>query len=83
MGEDMQGIFLKGRTRPKSKKQVKELVSAGETVILEATSIFGNEYGGPVSDAPDGTYYFVGPDPYTSRKFYGTVTVKGDKITVK
>jgi len=79
----MQGIFLAGHSRPKSKKQVKELVSNGDVVILEATSIFGNEYGGPVSAAPDGTYYFVGPDPYTSRKFYGSITVKGDKITVK
>lgn len=79
----MQGIYLKGYTRPKSKKQVKELVAQGEKVILEATSVFGNEYGGPVSDAPDGTYYFVGPDPYTSRKFYGSITVKGGKATVK
>ena len=79
----MQGIFLAGRARPTSKKQVKECVAQGKVVILEATSLFGNEFGGDVIDAPDGTYYFVGPDPYTSRKFYGQIIVAGDKITVK
>lgn len=77
----MQGIFVQGQ-RPKSKKAVKEAVAAGNTVRLEATSLFGNEYDGDIADAPDGDYTFVGPDPYTSRKFYGTVKVRGDKITV-
>jgi hypothetical protein len=52
-------------------------------VRLEATFLFGNEYDGPVSEAPDGTYTFVGPDPYTSRKFYGTITKSNGKVTVK
>lgn len=77
----MQGVFVNGR-RPKSKKAVKEAVAAGERVELEATSMFGNEYGGPVSEAPDGRYNFVGPDPHTDRKFYGTVTVTGGKVKV-
>ena len=72
----MQGIFIQNQ-RPKSKKQIKETVAQEpSTVKLEATSVFGNEYDGPVSDAPSGKYTFVGPDPYTKRNFYGTITVK-------
>jgi hypothetical protein len=75
----MQGIFI-NHNRPKSKKEIKE--SNPSTVSLEATSLFGNEYGGPITDAPDGTYTFVGPDPYNSRKFYGTIKKAGDSIKI-
>jgi len=85
----MQGIFI-GYSRPKSKKAIKEAIAADPSrVRLEATSAFGTEYDGPVLDAPGGVYYFVGPDPYTKRTFYGQITVglkNGDgsrKITVK
>jgi len=79
----MQGIYV-DMSRPKSKKQVKEAVAADPlTVYLEATSVFGNEYNGSIADAPDGSYTFVGPDPYEKRSFYGTITKVGDKITVK
>jgi len=70
----MQGIFVNGR-RPTSKAAVKRAAAAGESVALEATSMFGNEYDGPIERAPVGTYYFVGPDPYVKRSFYGTVKV--------
>lgn len=63
----MQGIYLGAYNRPKSKKAVKEAIAAGATVILEATSIFGNEYGGSVYEAPNGHYNFVGPDPHNNR----------------
>jgi len=49
---------------------------------LEATSMFGNEYDGPVANAPEGRYTFVGPDPYTSRKFYGTLTIRDGMVKV-
>jgi hypothetical protein len=78
----MQGIFLAGYRRPKSKKEVKEAVAAGNFVMLEATSIFGNEYDGDIKDAPDGKYSFVGPDPHTKRNFYGTITKSGETIKV-
>lgn len=82
-GEKMQGLYING-SRPKSKKAVKEAIAAGGRVSLEATSMFGNEYEGPVSEAPAGRYDFVGPDPYNSRKFYGSVTVKSDgSVTLK
>lgn len=79
----MQGVFIDGR-RPRSKKEVRELVLTGDLarVELEATSWFGNEYGGPLNYAPDGAYYFVGPDPHTKRNFYGTITVKDGKVGV-
>jgi hypothetical protein len=79
----VQGIFL-NHARPKSKKQVREAIAAGDPVYLEPTSLFGNEYGGLVEDAPAGTYYFVGPDPYTARRFYGQVIVSSNgEVKVK
>lgn len=87
----MQGIYIDGR-RPKSKKAIKEAVAAilnskmvGDWPIveLEATSMFGNEYGGDILSAPQGTYYFVGPDPYTKRNFYGKIVITEGKIKVE
>lgn len=78
----MQGIFI-NMSRPKSKKAVKEAVANGMAVYLQATSVFGNEYDGPVDMAPHGEYYFVGPDPERLRNFYGKITVndRGIKVT--
>ena len=79
-----QGIFIEGIGRPKSKKQIKELAKTRpQNVHLEATSVFGNEPSGPITEVPDGQYYFVGPDPYKSRKFYGMVKKQGEKITIQ
>lgn len=79
----MQGIFINHR-RPASKKAIKEAVAADPSnVQVEATSMFGNEYDGPLSDAPDGTITFVGPDPHTSRKFYGQIIKSGTTLKVK
>jgi hypothetical protein len=44
--------------------------------------MFGNEYDGPVTEAPDGTYTFVGPDPYNKRTFYGNIKKAGEPIRV-
>jgi hypothetical protein len=82
----MQGAF--SNTYParrfKTKKAFREQIAADPTlVILEATSLHGNEYGGILSDAPDGNYYVVGPDPYTARNWYAQVTIRGGKATVK
>ncbi len=78
-----QGIWSDDSTRFASKKALTEAVKAGRVTYLEATSVFGNEYDGPVSGAPDGTYYVVGPDPYKSRKWYAQVIKSGDTIKVK
>jgi hypothetical protein len=79
----MQGVFV-NYNRPKSKKAVREAVASDpRSVSVEATSMFGNEYDGPVSDMPEGTITFVGPDPHTKRNFYGNIIRQGDKFTVK
>jgi hypothetical protein len=74
----MQGVF----PRFKSKKLLREAVAAGSPVQLEATSWFGNEYGGDLEAAPDGDYFVVGPDPYMNRKWYARITKNGDAIKV-
>lgn len=69
----MQGIFINGR-RPKSKKEIKEAIASNPlSVSLEATSFFGNEYAGPVTEFV-GKTTFVGPDPYNRRNFYGNLS---------
>lgn len=79
----MQGIFINGR-RPMSKKEVRKVARANPgAVSLEATSLFGNEYDGPLSEFV-GRATFVGPDPYLRRTFYGTLErTKEGKVTVK
>jgi hypothetical protein len=75
-----QGIWNESGERFASKKALKEAIG---TAWLEATSIFGNEYDGPVSSAPVGDYFVVGPDPYKSRKWYARITVgQGGKVRV-
>ena len=79
----MDGLYVKSETgrwvRPTSKKAVKEAIAADPaSVTVESTSLFGG-VGGAVDTLPAGTTItFVGPDPYTSRKFYGTIKVGAD-----
>jgi hypothetical protein len=76
-----QGVWDADGGRFPSKKALKD---AFDSASLEATSIFGNEYGGPLSEAPVGEYFVVGPDPYTSRKWYAHIIVKAEgKVTIK
>lgn len=79
----MQGIFING-LRPKSKKAVKEAVATNPaSVVIEATSLFGNDFEGSVLGLPpDKAVYFVGPDPYTKRNFYGTIEIVAGKVKV-
>lgn len=78
----MQGVYDKNRNRFKTKKAMKEALAAAETVYLEATSVFGNEYGGAVEEAPDGTYTVVGPDPYKARNWYANIKKDGEQVKV-
>ena len=80
----MQGVFIDGR-RPRSKKEVKDTIAADPVrVSVEATSVFGNEFDGTVTDLKDGaSVSFVGPDPYTKRNFYGTIEKRGERIVVR
>lgn len=70
----MQGIWIDGR-RPASKKAIAAAVADNpDRVTVEATSLHGGEYNGPASGIRRGSkVYFVGPDPFRSRKFYGTI----------
>jgi len=79
-----QGIFINGR-RPASKKAVKAAIATSpETVSVEATSVVGTDYDGPVNEMPEGRpIYFAGPDPYTKRNFYGSILRIDGKIVVK
>lgn len=54
--------------RVKSKKELKEKY-VGKDIghLIVETSLFGIEF------QPDGQTTFVGPCPYTNRKFYGQV----------
>lgn len=75
------GIYINGR-RPKSKKEIKDAVrDAPDTVHVECTSMHGG-FSGPVSEIVR-SITFVGPDPYTNRKFYGNIVrgPKGLKVT--
>ncbi len=83
----MQGVWYQkpsGLSRLPTKKALKDQAKAHpETIVLEATSVFGNEYDGLADHAPDGSSHtVVGPDPYTDRKWYATIEVRGGKLKV-
>lgn len=72
----MQGLYdgMTGRRYPSKKAAAEAIAANPEAVDLEATSLFGNEFAGPVADLPLGAVaYVVGPDPATSRRWYGVV----------
>jgi hypothetical protein len=79
----MQGAFDSLGERFPTKKSMREAAEKRETINLEATSLFGNEYDGPAQDASNGTYFVVGPDPHRSRKWYAQVIVRDGSVTVK
>ena len=81
----MQGIYINNE-RPKFKKDVKTYIEEGQDlagIVIEATSMFGNEFGGRLSEAEAtsnyGPFYIVGPNPHTSRKWYLTLNYNTNK----
>ena len=78
------GIFIEGH-RPTSKKQIKAVLAGPDPdmVSIENTSMFGGYFGSVGGMAVGQKITFVGPDPYTSRKFYGTIerTPRGYKLS--
>ncbi|MCD6056517.1 MAG: hypothetical protein K0Q89_47 [Thermomicrobiales bacterium] len=79
----MDGIYINGK-RPASKKAVKEALNTTPESVEVETTRFGHEALAYALDLKPGTKVnFVGPDPYTSRKFYGTLqrTTLGFKVT--
>lgn len=77
----MHGVFVNSE-RSKTKKALRVAATNPSSVRLEATSSFGNEYDGLLSDAPDGTYTVVGPDPYRARNWYANIIKSGSKVKV-
>jgi hypothetical protein len=75
----MHGVYVNGK-RPKSKEAIKEAVARDPaSVRLEATALMGHEYDGPAADMPIGRQIaFVGPCPYTRRRFYGSIFRRPD-----
>lgn len=81
-----EGIYI-GSERPKSKKAIKEAIAeTPNKVRVEITSMVAPDAGRTLTLeelAPGRRYDFVGPDPFTSRKFYGSITKTqtGYKVT--
>jgi hypothetical protein len=84
----MQGVFYRRPSgaldRLPTKKSLKDQATAHpETIVLEATSVFGNEYGGDALEMPEGVdVTIVGPDPHTKRSWYATISRSGLRLTV-
>lgn len=80
-------MYVAGR-HPKTKKALREAVKGGERdITFEPTSAFQRPEWVSVDmiEAGEvGTVYVVGPDPFTSRKWYAQVVRgKDGKATVK
>lgn len=67
---------------PTSKKEVRETVAKEpERVKVIATSLYGGEHNGRITDMPIGKQAaFAGPDVHVSRKFYGTIKWVSGKL---
>ena len=68
-----------------TKKALKDAARDGRPISLYSTSLFGSPFYGDASELPDGlTFNVVGPDPYTRRNWYASVSRKSDgKVTVR
>lgn len=77
------GAFINGE-RPKSKKALREaLKGAPETVSFDSTSPMGPQFSGAASAIPaEVTLSVAGPDPYTRRNWFASVTRTGDTFKV-
>lgn len=70
--------------RPKSKKEVREAIARDPYgIIVENTSIYGGAVQQPGQMENGDVVTFVGPDPYTSRVFYGNIVKTAKGFTVK
>jgi len=74
------GIFVNG-SRPKSKKEIKEFILQDPSSVEVEVTALGQEKVIPANELPIGKrFYFVGPDPYTKRNFYGQLTRLSDDL---
>lgn len=75
----MDGIYLEtvsgAKIRPATKSAILQTVKERpERVFIEVTEV-GHEQCLNLTQAPEGTYHFVGPDPYRDRRFYGMIKI--------
>jgi hypothetical protein len=80
------GAYVNNR-RPASKKALREaLRDAPATVKFDSTALMGPRSGDTIKAEPAdiGTYSLsvAGPDPYSRRDWYATVSVKNGKISL-
>jgi hypothetical protein len=70
------GAWTRDGSRPQSKKAMKDALKADPTAIrFEGTAIHGPAFEGTADEIPIGvSLSVVGPDPFTSRRWYATVT---------
>ena len=70
----MQGIWVQWARVKTKKDAIKAIKNEPETVSLQATSFFGNEYDGPILNMPKNQpAHVVGPDPERQRNWYLTI----------
>jgi hypothetical protein len=68
------GAYVNG-LRPKSKTALKAAIVAGDEVVFDKTSAFDGAGSLTPHNIPHGIVVsVVGPDPYTSRKWYANIT---------
>lgn len=79
----MQSVMRSDGTRFPTKKALREAIAEDPyEVVIEATSLFNNEYGGPVVFMDDDlAITVVGPSP-EKRKWYATIVRKNGKWRV-
>lgn len=70
----MQGVYDLHERFKRKKHLLAAVKERPGDVFLEATSVFGNEYDGPLDQAPEGGYYLVGPSP-RKRVWYASILV--------
>jgi hypothetical protein len=76
------GAFVYG-VRPKSKKALREALDANpDSVTFDDTSAFNNR-GLVHAEELNPSAVIVGPDPYTSRKWYANVVLSADRLSWK
>jgi hypothetical protein len=79
------GAFDASGKRVPNKKTLRELLATDpDSVSFDKTAIFDGAGTVKIKEVPEGvTLSVVLPDPYRDRRFYASVTRKGEKVTVK
>ena len=78
------GVRINGTPIPTKTALKRAATDDPADVEFYSTSELGDQFHGRLSDIPaDTTLSVVGPDPYTRRTWYASITRKGQKVTVR